>query len=320
MNFTTALKNEILAQKPENSCCEYAILAGFLRSCVSVIKNSAGYGFELRVESEEISNFSSELLSKLYSVEPDLFGLQEDRLNACDRYILRYHGERALLLMKELGLLSFGAVPELLSTISPYLTENECCRRAYLKGVFLGAGSATLPEKITADAVQKTGTGYHLQFVFGSHAFASAFCAFLAEFDLLPKLIERKNGFVVYFKSSQQISDLLALIGTSNGVLTLQDRLVEKSFQNDLNRRVNCEMGNMTKQVNAFVSQKIAIEGIDQVLGLESLPEQLQQVCSARLQNPDVSMEGLAEILGITKSCLNHRLRKIMSIYRSITQ
>ncbi|MBE7090704.1 MAG: DNA-binding protein WhiA [Clostridiales bacterium] len=320
MNFTTALKKEILQQKPENSCCEYALLSGFLRSSVSVIKNSAGYGFELRVESEEIANFFSELLFKLYGTEPDLFAFKEDKLNACERFILRYHGERAFFLMKELGILSFDNNPELLSTISPYLTENECCRRAYLKGVFLGAGTATLPEKSSSDSTQKTATGYHLQFVFSTHAYATSFCAFLAEFDLLPKLIERKSGFVVYFKSSQQISDILALIGTSNGVLTLQDRLVEKSFQNDLNRRVNCEMGNMTKQVNAFVAHKMAIEGIDQVLGLENLPQPLQAVCIARLENPDVSMETLAELLGISKSCLNHRLRKITSIYRTITQ
>lgn len=320
MNFTTALKMEILQQKFENSCCENAILAGFLRSCVSVVKNSMGYGFELKVESQEIANYFSDLLFKLYGAEPTLFALQEDRLNACDRYLLRYHGERAFLLMKELGILSFDNTPELLSTISPYLTENECCRRAYLKGAFLGAGTATLPEKISMDPEQKTATGYHLQFVFGTHAYATAFCSFLAEFDLIPKLIERKSGYVVYFKSSQQISDVLALIGTSNGVLTLQDRLVEKSFQNDLNRRVNCEMGNMTKQVNAFVAHKMAIEGIDQVLGLENLPEQLQAVCTARLEHPDVSMEVLAELLGISKSCLNHRLRKITSIYRTITQ
>ena len=147
----------------------------------------------------------------------------------------------------------------------------------------------------------------------------SAFCRLLAEFDFSPKLIERKNGYVIYFKNSQLISDLLAFMGANKSVLRLQDRLVEKSFQNDLNRKVNCEMGNMTKQVNAFVAQKIAITAINELIGIDNLPEGLPEVCRARLEYPDESLSGLAEKIGVSKSCLNHRLRKIMAIYAEIS-
>lgn len=316
MSFTTEIKRELLSRKNESSCCEYAMLSAYLHGALSVVKNSSGYGFEVQTDSDFLANYCIKTIERLFGEEVGYYAVKTDKLQGRERFIMKYSGGRCREILQELGFLSKGEESVLLSGISAYLLENDCCRRAYVKGAFLGVGMATMPEK---EVTRSKATGYHLQFTFSKYEYASSFCRLLAEFDFSPKLIERKNGFVIYFKNSQTISDLLAFMGANKSVLRLQDRLVEKSFQNDLNRKVNCEMGNMTKQVNAFVAQKIAITALDELMGINNLPEGLPEVCRARLNYPDESMSGLAEKIGISKSCLNHRLRKVMAIYTEIS-
>lgn len=316
MSFTSEIKRELLSRKNESSCCEYAMLSAYLHGALSVVKNNSGYGFEVQTDSDFLANYCVNTIQKLFGEEVGYYAVKKDKLQGRERFVMKYSSPRCREILQELGFLSKGEEAVLLSGINFYLLENDCCRRAYIKGAFLGEGMATMPEK---EVTRSKATGYHLQFSFSRYEYASAFCRLLAEFDFSPKLIERKNGYVIYFKNSQLISDLLAFMGANKSVLHLQDRLVEKSFQNDLNRKVNCEMGNMTKQVNAFVAQKIAITAINELIGIDNLPEGLPEVCRARLEYPDESLSGLAEKIGVSKSCLNHRLRKIMAIYAEIS-
>ncbi len=315
MNFTGLVKEDILSSVRENACCRVAFLSAYLHAVLSVVKNSEGFGFEIETESEDLAAFVQEELHSMFGKEADEIALKADKLRASARLILRFTGEGCADILKELGFLSAEEPARLLYEIPREIVENDCCKRAFVAGAFLGAGSATLPEK---GAEHSSGTGYHLQFLFSGYEYASTFCELLAVCDFFPKLIERKNGFVVYFKNSQIISDFLAFIGAGRSVCALQERLVEKSFQNQVNRQVNCEMGNMTKQVNAYVAQKLAIGVIEETVGVDSLPEGLKEVCRARLAYPDASLELLAETLGITKSCLNHRLRKIAALSKTL--
>ena len=103
-------------------------------------------------------------------------------------------------------------------------------------------------------------------------------------------------------------------MGAAKAVLDLSEIAVEKDMNNDMNRKINCEMSNMVKQMDASVKQIRAINRISETKGLNSLPLPLKQVAEARLKNNKSTLSELAEILGISKSCLNHRLRKIVEI------
>ena len=306
MNFSSIIKQEILSQEISLACCKIAKLSAFLHTGMSLTVTGNQLGFETVTERKDCAEFCKDGLKELFGIECRI-KKTKDKLNGKDKFLISYSGEEIRRVLTELGLLKGDGSKEIEFGINKYLIENACCRKAYISGAFLGSGSATLP-------IAGSQSGYHLEFIFSNYRLASDFCRLAAEEDIFLKLIERKNCFVCYLKNSQAISDFLAYIGANKSVIALQDVIVTKSFNNDLNRKFNCELGNMTKQVNAAVAQKIAIEEIDEILGLDNLPGQLKEVCVARLNNPESTLTELGQLIGITKSCINHRMRKIMEI------
>ena len=130
------------------------------------------------------------------------------------------------------------------------------------------------------------------------------------------KVVSRKNNFVVYLKESEQISDLLSIIGAHNALLSLQNTKIVKAMRNNVNRIVNCETANLSKTVNASVRQIENIKLIQDTIGISSLPENLQEIARIRLECEDMTLKELGEMLEppIGKSGVNHRLRKIEEI------
>ena len=124
----------------------------------------------------------------------------------------------------------------------------------------LGGGSVTVPKKVA-----NSSTGYHIEFVFTNYQAATDFCEILSEVYFLPKLTERKETYIVYIKNRDEIADLLATMGATKAVLDLSELAVEKDMNNTENRRLNCEMSNMTKQIDASVRQIRAATRIEEI-------------------------------------------------------
>jgi len=149
--------------------------------------------------------------------------------------------------------------------------------------------------------------GYHLEFVCGDINEARALCDELAAHDVFAKAITADKTTRVYIKDSESICNLLALVGANKPLLELHDKIAMRSVRNTSNRRANCDTGNINRQVTAAAKQ------IEAIKNLENIPPDLAQTARARLENPDATYEELAEILGITKSGVVHRLRKLTS-------
>jgi DNA-binding protein WhiA len=134
------------------------------------------------------------------------------------------------------------------------------------------------------------------------------------------KIVARKNNYVVYLKESEQISDLLSIIGGHNALLSLQNTKIVKEMRNNVNRIVNCETANLTKTVNASVRQVENIKLIEETIGIKSLPENLQEIARLRIACEDMTLKELGEMLNppIGKSGVNHRLRKIEEIANNL--
>lgn len=157
-------------------------------------------------------------------------------------------------------------------------------------------------------------TGYHFEVVFSNRVAASDFCELLFDFEILAKCVTRKDNAVVYVKSKEVISDLLNLIQADECLKTLNKIVEVKDIRNNANRVSNCSVSNIDKTVTASVAQIKSIEVIAQTTGLQSLSPNLFELAEARLADPNASMQELADRLGISKSCLNHRMRKIIAI------
>lgn len=309
MTFTESIKNEILSKKELNPCCKTAMLSAFIRGAGAVAVQNGLIGLEYVTESEKAGDYFSRTIKSLYGGEPIKNG-NADKLSGKTKYSYSYINGSSFTVMKDVGVLSSdeNGVKVNLS-IDKYLVENDCCKKAYVAGAFLGSGSATVPDK-----TKKTNTGYHLEFVFSKKQTASDFCEVLSLVNFMPKLIKRKESYVVYFKNAEEISDLLAYIGAVKSCLRVKEIMVEKDLINDTNRKVNCEMGNIGKQIEASLKQVKSVEIIKETVGLQSLPEAVRKTAEARCENPDATLSELADVLHVSKSCLNHRLRKINEI------
>ena len=313
-NFTGEIKKEIMKAGFENACCKTAALSAFLRATGSIIRSGPQIGFEFVTESETIAAFFIALLEDLYGAELKIVQASTDNRNGKDRLAFQCLSEKSLYILAELGIVERGEGESvsLKLEMDRYIVENDCCKLAYIKGAFLGSGSCTLPK------LDDTRSGYHLEVVFYNKLLADGYCDLLAEYEILAKSVERKNSRVVYLKSRENISDFLALIGAEGALKKLIELADKKDERNQLNRVANCLQMNFDKSVVASVKQIRAIEVIDEAIGVANLESALRETAEVRLADKEGSLKELAERLGISKSCLNHRLRKLIKIAENI--
>lgn len=309
-NFTENVKNEILNTTFENDCCKKAFLSAFIRTSGSIVTKDGVYGFEIIIENEDIALYVKKLFFETFNVELNVNGVEVDLKSGKDKYRLEYISPIALNVLSELGVINFDAGEiSLIFGIAQSVIKNDCCKAAYVKSAFLGGGSCTLPEEQTYSR-----TGYHFEIVFSNRIAANDFCELLCEFEILAKCVIRKDNAVVYVKSKEVISDLLNLMQAEDSLKKLNKIVEVKDISNNANRVSNCSVSNIDKTVTASVAQIKSIEIISQTMGLQSLPTSLFELAEARLADPKASMQELADRLGISKSCLNHRMRKITAI------
>jgi len=182
------------------------------------------------------------------------------------------------------------------------IVQKDCCKKAFIRGAFMERGSISDPNKF-----------YHYEIVCKYEEDADILMDMLRFFGLDAKVIVRKNSFVVYMKEGNNITDTLNLMGAVVSQMNLYNVMILKGISNDVNRKVNCETANLNKTIEAAVKQIKDIELIRDTVGLDSLSDSLMQVALLRLENPDMSLQGLGELLDppVGKSGVNHRLRKI---------
>ena len=314
-NFTVEVKKELLRKGLENACCKTAALSAFLRTTGSVLRSGSQIGFEFVTESEYIAEFVIALLEDVFGAELKVVQAKADARNGRNRLVFQCLSSRSLYILSELGILSVNGEELMLNLgIDRYLLENECCRRAYILGAFLGSGSCTLPK------MEEARSGYHLEIVFSGKTVADDFCEILAEYEILAKCVLRKGSSVVYLKSRESISDFFSLLGAEKAIEKLDERAEEKDVRNHINRVANCLQKNLDKSLEASVKQIQAIRTIDSVIGLSELDETLRETAVARLADKELSLKELAERLQVSKSCLNHRLRKLVKIAEELSE
>lgn len=185
------------------------------------------------------------------------------------------------------------------------LITKSCCKKAFLKGVFLGSGCVVNPK-----------TDYHFEISLKGKTHANFVMKVIESYGLTPKCIKRNNDYVVYIKGSEQISTLLAIIEANKAVMEYENVRIEKSITNDINRTVNCETANLNKIAKASYKHIEAIGKLKSDGRFDTLNAKLREIASLREEYPEASLEELAEKCSyeISKSGVYHRLNKIVKI------
>ncbi len=189
------------------------------------------------------------------------------------------------------------------------MVEEACCRSALLRGAFLAGGSVTDPRK-----------GYHLELATSHHSVSREVLALMRELDQEPKSAQRKGNAVIYFKQSEKIEDFLTCIGAPLAAMEVMNAKLERDLRGKVNRRVNCDAANLDKAVEAAMSQVEAIRRLEGSGTLVTLPDKLREAAALRLAHPEDTLAQLAQRCDppITKSALNHRLRKLVELGKEL--
>lgn len=291
-SFAGKVKNELCRVPVQRLCCARAEAYGVLL-----------YGNTFSPTEVRLITESADFAARLPRLFQRAFGLKFDRLPEEERGKLIFGITDRSKLDRIINQLGYDPRQNLVLHVNFGLLEDECCRTAFLRGAFLAGGSVTDPEK-----------RYHLELDTG-HAQASREVAtLLAEMGFLPHSVRRGGSSVIYFKQSEHIEDLLTTIGAPAAAMDIMTAKVDKEIRNGANRAMNCDMANVNKTIDAALEQKNAIQRLQENGWLERLPEKLRQTALLRLQYPEMSLSQLAEKCDppVTKSCMNHRMRKLL--------
>ncbi len=304
MGFYAEVRQEIIDKFPDGQEERRAFLSGYLRAAGSVLYQNGAFGFSFAAAESELADFLCESLNGLYDAEINEAEIEEDRLNRKEKIAVECFSRNAASILCDLGILSDGG--ELNFSLATEFAENERLRRYYFRGLFLGAGYVTLP------ANDGSKTSYHLEFLFSCYEVATEFSDYLARISVFPTLTERRESFIVYVKSSEEIKDFFALLNLPKAVLKITNCIVEREMRSNVNRLRNCDIGNVNKQVAATGKQVAAIKKLYDAD--VPIPEALRKTAEVRKNHPEETLSELSERLGVTKSCLNHRLRKLVEL------
>lgn len=314
MTFSSVIKNELTRTEITNMCCARAEIAALLRTTGYItLKGFSKIEIELSTENAAVARRIFRLLKVLYNMSTEVIVKKSNRLKKHNNYSIKIEDEKVKSFLQDINLIK-GEEMNFMNFdygIPLDLLKNDCCKRAYIKGSFMGCGSISDPEK-----------SYHAEFVNNKEEHSQGLCELLKTFDINAKMIFRKNYYITYIKEGEQISDLMAVMGAHNALLDFENVRVIKETRNRINRVINCETANLDKIVDTSMRQIKQIKVLKKYKAIDKLPENLRELAYLRLKHSNASLKELGEMLipPLGKSGVNHRLRRIEEIAEELLE
>ena len=196
-----------------------------------------------------------------------------------------------------------GLAPAFTQSAARAVPEAACDRKAMLRGLFLGCGSVNAPS-----------ARYHLEFVAPTSSWATAISDVADSVGAKARVMERSGQHVVYFKEGDAIVRLLSLMGASRAVMEFESVRVIREVSGEVNRRLNFETANIGKTIGSGLRQAAAIKRLEAAGRLERLPPALREMARWRSANPQLNLGELAGRMKLSKSAVNHRLRRLQEL------
>ncbi len=294
MSFSGNAKAELCRMGLHRGCCAAAEAYGVLLYA----NTFSAAEIKIITGSEEFAQHLPRLWRKAFGLSFDVLPSGENK----GKYIFVMN-DRAKIeaIFNKYG---YDAQNTLVHHINLGVLEDECCRISFIRGAFLAGGSITDPEK-----------RYHLELVTDHMNVSRETYSLLLEMGFEPHDTTRAGHYIIYFKQSEAIEDFFTTIGAAGAAMEIMQTKIEKDMRNSINRKVNCDSANADKIVSAAASQLEKIRYLDKEIGLDNLPPDLQEVAFLRIANPEASLSDLAMLSDppISKSGINHRLRKLMA-------
>ena len=310
-SFTSQVKEELVTNAYPSSDRLRALLSAFIRINGSLLFRHKRTLLQLNMENAKISKFIYKNINDIYHANAELVVKEKKSFNQTKSYMIEID-ESSETIMDDLEI-SF-----LEGKISKNIVKNDDTISGYLAGAFLAAGSVNSP--VTSN--------YHLEIALNSENYAKWLAKLFAKYknsNIEPKITQRRDNYVLYFKKSDQISNFLIMIGAVSSCLEFEDVRANRDLMNNANRLTNMDTANMKRTIETGLRQVEEIKLIDQLLGINNLGNIKERaLCHLRLENEAASLQELADMMSekfkktITKSNINHLFRSIHSFYERL--
>lgn len=303
MSFSGMVKKELSRQISTGLHCQIAETAALLSACGRMTPEGH---LRLQTENDVVIRKYFTLLQKTFNIKTEISIRENGYLKKGTVYFIELIvPAQVQAVLQSTKLTQDRKDGETLVFCNGLITQQSCCKRAFIRGAFLASGSISDPTK-----------GYHFEIVCQDAEKAKQLQAIIRSFEIDAKIVLRKKSYVVYVKEGAQIVDMLAIMEANVALMDLENIRILKEMRNSVNRKVNCETANINKTVNAAVKQMEDIKLIQKTIGFDSLNEGLAQIAELRLQYPESTLKELGLMLApqVGKSGVNHRLRKLSMI------
>ena len=294
------VKEELSRQISPARHCRIAETAALLCACGRI---TAKENLRIQTENAAVVRKCFTLLQKTFNIETEIAIRESCQMKKGNVYFVEICDPNEIRNVLQGTKLSVNR--ETLCFDNTLVTQQSCCKRAFIRGAFLASGSISDPEK-----------GYHFEIVCPDRQKAEQLQELIRSFQIDAKIVLRKKSYVVYVKEGAQIVDILAVMEANVALMNLENIRILKEMRNSVNRKVNCETANINKTVSAAVKQIEDIKLIESQKGFHTLNEGLAEIAELRLQYPEATLKELGMMLNpqVGKSGVNHRLRKLSEI------
>lgn len=314
MSFSSDVKKELAQIKEENACCQLAEISGFIRACGTIkLSGPNQIGLRLLTENSAVARHFLVTIKRYFQCDMDISTTDATMNKHHNVYELTLSDSEKVeeILVKTKILISEADTTYIDFLVPKTITRKKCCKKAYIRGFFLGGGSMADPKK-----------SYHLELVTSNESQAKSLRTLINTFQINAKVLNRNNSTIVYIKDSEKILDFLNIVGAHHSWLAFEEVRMMKEIRNQANRLANCDEANITRTIQAAGTQIEAIHYIIEKKGLHYLPEKLRDVAVLRLENREESLQELAEMIKppISKSGLRHRLNAIVQMAKELKE
>ena len=273
MSYSSDVKNELARLEGQKPCCEKAELLGVLRMSGALVLRGKNIGIHFSTENAALARRVLQVLKSNYQVETEVVITRSRRLKKNNRYQVEVvPDEKVAKALQELQILPTE------EDVRHNLLGKSCCRKAFLRGVFMAGGSVSRPS-----------SDYHLEIVTENESFARLILKTMQGFSLSARMTDRKKDYIVYLKDGNHIIDFLSIIGAHQSLLEFENVRIVKEMRNNVNRQVNCETANLNKVIRAAMLQVACIKYLQEHGGYALLPDNLKETAELRLQHPERS-------------------------------
>lgn len=308
-SFSSQVKEELAHLAPGQSCCQLMELAALLRASGRISLSGPGrLAVTLTTDHAPVARKIIRLVKGVFPLQTEVMVGRRTRLRKNLSYLVRIPSQAGLL-----GMLKATGVVDADGNLTDWRTlpqlQNDHCRRAYLRGTFLGSGWVAAPER-----------QHHLEMTTTETEAADALGQILFSYGLPVRMVYRKDTMVLYLKDADQIAKFLGLVGASEALFHFEDVRAMKEMRNLVNRQVNAETANLGKTAEAAARQVEAVRKLQAAGQLDQLSAPLRELAQLRLNHEEASLKELGELCNppVGKSGVNHRMRELLRLAESI--